>query len=77
MIIKDIYQEHLLNLRKFSLIIRTFSTASQLLHTYNYFEKRKKEKKITVSHGNLIYSLCGRQLSTSVNIYHDTRFISR
>lgn len=45
MIIKDIYQEHLLNLRKFSLIIRTFSTASQLLHTYNYFEKRKKEKE--------------------------------
>lgn len=36
------HQEHLLNLRKFSLIVHTFSTtyASQFLH-----EKHKKEKK--------------------------------
>lgn len=49
------HQEHLLNLRKFSLIVHTFSTiyASQFLH-----EKHKKEKKITVSHGKShIFSL--------------------
>lgn len=77
MIIKDIYQEHLLNLRKFSLMIHTFS----FIHSHNYFTyththtiiSREKEKKITVSHGNLMYSLCGRQLSTSVNIYTATQ----
>lgn len=53
MIIKDIYQEHLLNLRKFSLMIHTFSFIHShnyftYTHTRNYFErKRKKNNSLT------------------------------